>query len=117
MKIVNRTTFLSMPAGTIFSKFHQHIFLELSIKGDSIGGDFYVMTPTDAIACDGSNGFWSDVVDRAVNGESIDMDFNCEQRDGCFNEKQLFAVWEKADVEKFAARIGESLAVFGDKSE
>jgi hypothetical protein len=38
------------------------------------------------------------------------MDFACEGRDGCFeSDDQMFAVWERADVEALIARLSATL--------
>lgn len=109
MKIVDRKTFLSLPPETLFSKFRPCIFEEMCIKGETWGSDFLVQQLADSIDCSGSGEF-SDILFRApISGESIPMDFESQGRDGCFNEDQLFAVWEPHDVEALIARLSRCL--------
>lgn len=100
MKIVDRKTFLALPAGTVFSKYAPCFFEALSIKGDTYEhiGDFQVQGIADAIVCTGSDDFSEKLYDATLSGNSLPMDFDCLGRDGCFDADQLFAVWEPADV-------------------
>ncbi len=109
MKIVDRATFLALPAETLFSKYTQCSMDELMIKGDSLTyDDFLYQDIADAIECHGS-GFSSTLIDSQHNGTSISMDFDCQSRDGCFDADQLFAVWERADVAALIARLQRTL--------
>lgn len=109
MKIINRQQFLQLPAGVLFTKFEPSCFDELRIKGDTIGADFHAVTIADAIDADGTSDLL-DKIHRAEGGESLHMDFETVQRDGLFDEDQLFAVWEREDVEKLVGRLLDSLA-------
>ena len=106
MRIVNRATFLAMPENTLFSKYEPCIFRDLLIKGESLHcNDFCVSQIADAIDCDGSESF-IDACDGAVQtGASLKMDFDLFGRDGCFNDNQLFAVWEKDDIEALIDKL------------
>lgn len=110
MKIVNRATFLAMPAETLYSKYAPCFFGPLSIKGDTIGeNDFGEQQIADAIESSGSDEFF-DLLDRAEHGgESLRMDFDCQGRDGLFDAGQLFAAWEREDVEALIARLQQCL--------
>lgn len=105
MKIVNRTQFLALPAQTLFSKYEPCCFGELEIKSDSLRNDWLTQDIAGAIANNGSEDFASKLFDAEINGTSLPMDFDCLGRDGCFDEGQLFAVWEKADVEALIGRL------------
>lgn len=110
MKIVNRSTFLSLPTGTVYSKFELFDFGDLHIKGDTIGSDdFCSLHIAGAIRCDGSDEAL-DILDESMKiGGSFVMDFDCEIRDGCFESEQLFAVWETADVAALINRLVHAL--------
>lgn len=111
MKIVDRKTFLSMPAGTLFSKYVPMCFGELCIKESTLGeNDFLVQHINDAIACGGSDEFASLLDDAERNGTSLAMDFDALGRDGCFDADQLFAVWERDDVEALIARLQTAIS-------
>jgi hypothetical protein len=105
MRIVNREAFLALPAETLFSKYEPCVFEDFCIKGDTLGNDFLYQSITDAINCESSEAF-NDALERAeVKKESLSLDFDCQGRDGCFDADQLFAVWEKADVEALIGRL------------
>lgn len=113
MKIVNRKEFLAMPAGTVYSKYTPFIFDDLSIKGDTWSNDFLCQSLSDAFWWLSSEEY-IEGLQRAENaGESLVMDFDCESRDGLFDEQQLFAVWERSDVEGLIARLQLALKAQG----
>lgn len=117
MRIVDRTTFMGLPSGTVYSKYTPCYFEELSVKGDTltnVGGTpidwFYqqLVTPSFATATD--SGQWMEQLDRMQSGESSPpLDFDFAGRDGCFDESELFAVWERADVAGLIARLQKAL--------
>ena len=110
MKIVNRKTFLGMPAGTVFAKFSPHIFGDLCIKGESIGDiDFFYQQIVDAIAARDS-GEEVDILDAALEeGAELEFDFYCETRDGLYEQDQLFAVWSAKDVRTLIGRLEKTV--------
>lgn len=107
MKIVNRAQFLALPPNTLFSKYSPFVFGELEIKGETWGhcNDFLSQQVAGAIACTGSQDFADMLEDAQELGVSLAMDFDCQGRDGCFDEDQLFAVWEAADVAALIERL------------
>ena len=115
MRIVNRKTFLALPANTLFSKYEPCYFGELQIKGETTEfNDFLTQDIADAIeGCPSRHG---DILeDSADKGTSFSMDFECCGRDGCYyDDDQLFAVWEQADVEGLIIRLIQCL---DDESE
>lgn len=115
MKIVDRKTFLAMPAQTVFSKYEPHLFGALQIKGDTMGDDFVSVEVASAIRCDGSDEFF-DIMWRASSAEhlgreSIAMDLDAGSRDGLFDADQLFAVWERPELVALVNELSRALAV------
>lgn len=109
MRIVNRQSFLALPAGTLFSKFQPVIFGELNIKGESTPNDFYYQDIAGAVACDNSDEFM-DILERAIRtGESFDLNLECMGRDGLYDADQLFAIWEPKDVTALIARLESAM--------
>lgn len=99
MKIVNRDQFLSMRKEVLYSKYEPCWFDSLSIKGTADNNnDFTCLSIADALECQSSEDFWETLKIAEQEGHSISMDFDCFARDGLFEDKQLFAVWEKQDV-------------------
>lgn len=109
MKIVTRDQFVLLPAGTVYAKYQPCCFEELCIKGDSISGvDFFSQSVIEIEAKD--SGQYMDRLDQGQYlGESIAMDLNVQGRDGCFDDKQLFAVYEPQDVRGLIDRLQQAL--------
>jgi len=116
MRIVDRATFLALPAGTLFAKYETCMFGPLAIKGESLSPcgspvDFDYATIGDAIE-------YADICEytalldtlQASNGAtSVPMDFETEVRDGLFTVDQLFAVWDRDDVDALIDRLFSAL--------
>lgn len=106
MKIVNLETFRAMPENTLFSKYEPCAFGELQIKYKTIELDFFatdgLSSCVDAVSTDD---FMTKLEDARNNGTAVELDFDTISRDGMFEEGQLFAVWEKADVEQLIERL------------
>lgn len=109
MRIVNRTQFLALPAGTLYAKYQPCVFEDLCIKGDSLENDWFYQDIVGAISSHDSGDF-TDKLERArVDGESLPMDFYCQGRDGCFDSEQLFWVFERQDVGALICRLHAAL--------
>lgn len=107
MRIVHRKTFMEMPEGTVFAKFEPCVFDELCIKGESFPDniDFFYQPLVNSFAADNE-----DFHAAYESGASAAIDLDIQSRDGCFDYDQLFAVWERTDVEALIARLQETLA-------
>lgn len=120
MRIVDRKTFLSLPSGTVFAKFgrqpkdgsHLNLTLsEIAIKGETSYTDFCVqeLIPWFEGVSDSAGHFA--VFESMLKGEhSPPLDYECDGRDGLFDEDQLFAVWERDDLQRLLARLRTALA-------
>lgn len=116
MKIVDRQTFLRMPAGTLFAKYEPINFEPPAIKGDTIGTNDFAVQYLDTIDVDCGDDM-IDALERArLTGASVALDLDCEGRDGCFDADQLFAIWEPADVRQLISRLERTLP-FDPKAE
>ncbi len=109
MKIISRKNFLKMPVGTVFSKYEPCIFGELMIKGESLRNDFFCQQIVDAVDCDSSEKLHDTLINAAENGTNFNMDFDCEMRDGMFDDSELFAVWGEDDVQALVDRLRETI--------
>lgn len=105
MKIVNRKEFLSLPNGVLFRKYSPCIFEDLQIKTSSNENDFV------CISFD-----WVDAEDEyealessQEKGESFQFSYDTTYRDGLYDDDQLFAFYEKADVEKLIETLSDTL--------
>ena len=105
MKIVDRKTFLELPENTLFSKWASCVFGDLTIKGASWEHDFLTQEIASAVECNDSGEFADLCDDAARTGKSIAINLDCMGRDGCFDEGQMFAVWEAEDVLALIERL------------
>lgn len=114
MRIVDRKTFLSMPNGTVYCKFDPAIFRDMAVKEGVIGesSDFLYqdLTPAQFEGDRGSEDHFDTLLAMQESGKSAALEFNCTSRDGLFDADQLFAVFERQDVERLIACLQEALA-------
>jgi hypothetical protein len=113
MKVVNLEEFLKLPEYTLFSKYQPNCFDPLCMKGESLlnSGDFWYTYLSDALDCDDTGDYFS-MHDRLIEGKSSDIDLEVVSRDGCFEKGQLFAVYEKKDIEQFVDVFNKCLNAF-----
>jgi hypothetical protein len=110
MRIVDRKTFLKLHAGITYSKYEPCVLGPIEIKGDTLRADFFSQQISDAVACESSEDFYDILLDAEKNGTNFDMDFNCEGRDGMYDEDQLFAIWGDDDVRALINRLAETIS-------
>lgn len=105
MKIINRKDFLALPAGVLFSKYAPCYFECMEIKEDSLCNDFISQQINGSVRSKGESEFADILLAAQETGESFSMDFDACGRDGMFDEDQLFAIWEPADVKALIERL------------
>ena len=111
MKIVNREEFMKMPKGTVYSYYEPCIFEGLYVKAskeDNLFHDAKKRTLNDFVLIPLIDGFVKGSYDNNVNHKDLDhfeFDLTCSVRDGLYDDKQLFAVYDKNDILKLVARI------------
>ena len=109
MKIITRDEFLKLGERVLYSKYEPCVFEEMLIKENSIDNDWFYSEIRSAIKCSGS-GEMSDLLFKAEeDGISLDMDFDMQSRDGCFEEDELFAIYEKKDIEQLIEKLKECI--------
>lgn len=120
MRIVDRDTFLALPAGTIFAKFGgpegdpaDAWFEDVCIKESSCASDFVVQDLTGQFeGWTGSDSHFEEL-DRMTDDpahESPPLDYDSAGRDGLFDQRQRFAVWSKEDAARLIARLQDAFA-------
>ncbi len=109
MKIINLKQFLAMPKGTVFMKYEPCVFEDLSVKDDSLAGDFLYSNAVYEIECTGSDDFADKLFDAEEKGTNLTLDLDAISRDGCFDPAQLFAVYENVDIERLIAKLASCL--------
>jgi len=107
MRIVDRKTFLALPGEVLFSKYEPCTFGPLTIRGEVWGhcNDFLTQSIADAVECNRSSDFACTLDDAQESGGSFAIDLDCMGRDGMFDDDQLFAIWEPADVAALIERL------------
>lgn len=111
VKIVNRKTFLEMPPGTLFQNYRPCTSGSLCAKDETMGNDF-LLQPLEGVSAmewDSSDQMVERLEEMRDNGASHPLGLDCLGRDGCFDNDQLFLVWERADVEALIARLQSAL--------
>lgn len=114
MKIVDRKTFLQLPANTLFQKYAPCVFGDLEIKVcnpiDNWGNDFVTQSLTEPCFKDnlGSDKHFEALL-KLEEGAEFRLDYDFAGRDGLYDKDQLFAVYDKEDVQKLMDRLKECL--------
>ena len=106
MRIIGLDEFLLLPAGAVFAKYRPQMFGELCVKGDSTssGRDFRYKPLWDVAA--ESSGQLCDLLTASESGDvDVPIDAECWQRDGCFDDSQLFAVFRVDEVALMARTL------------
>jgi len=107
MRIVDRKTFLTLPAGTIYCKGVQWAFDGICIKDDSMENDWIYLDPAWPSAHDSGEAI--DLLEKSLETGSS---FACEDafgRDGCFDEENVFLISEKDDLKALRSHIDRAL--------
>ncbi len=113
MRIVDRKTFLALPAGTVFAKMalpQVYDIGALCIKGEERGpNDFWVLDPGHWWTGCGDSGDWFDGIDAMVAGSEFEIDIETVVADGLFDAEQLFLVLSREDVRALIGRFEQAL--------
>jgi len=104
MRIVNRKEFLELPEGTLYSEYEPCCFDGLFIKGKSLKdtNDYIEMSLIGNVVSSDTGDYAEKLENARIDHISIDLDFDEDYgRNGMFAKEQLYAIYEKKDVEKF----------------
>lgn len=106
MRVYNRSEFLKLPEGTLFAKGKPWYWETLHVKGETWTNDFllrdleWIEAPSSIDA--------SHAMDMMLEtGSSAPLE-TAYGRDGCFDDKDLFLVYEPADLDALAEIIAEA---------
>lgn len=109
MRIVNRETFLTLPEGTAYCKGKRWAFDGLCFKGDSRGNDWSYIHPEWVDANDSGEAF-DRLEEMLSQGASYPMN-TAYGRDGCFDDEDIFMIFEADDLDRLAILISEARQV------
>lgn len=115
MRIVDRKTFLSLPPNTVYSISHwtdktlSTSITDFLIKGETVANaDYYEQAIPDFDYENLDDKF--EAIEQAVKeGATLKTDFRVESRNSMFDESQMYAIWEKEDIEGLIERLKECL--------
>ena len=117
MRIVNKQEFYKMPEGTLFSEFKDYTFGHICVKNETIISEFRNNIPFDFfytnvtypyIESSDDIGYF-DILEKMKNDNiEYPIDF-CLNRDGKFDETQLYAIWSKKDIKNLIKILKNSL--------
>lgn len=113
MKIVNRKTFLELPSGIVYSRYQSLGSLSsLEVKessGGVLGNDWVYTNLISSVECNDSGEFSEIMMAAEESGSEFKLDVECGERDGFFEEDELFAVYDRDDLAKLHKRISTVL--------
>lgn len=103
MRIVDRATFLALPAGTVYAKWRAIVMGALCVKGDTLckGRDWAYQPLEDSLQGDEAVTSLCDL----DQGDEVAVDLDCMSRDGMYDADQRFAVWSPEDVQALILRL------------
>lgn len=106
MRIYNRADFLKLPEGTLFCKGKPWHWDTLMVKGDSLPNDF-IYRDLCWIEDEGKD---DDPIMTGMleNGDSAAMNL-AYGRDGCFDDEDIFLVFEESDLIELKGIIDDAL--------
>ena len=115
MKIYNRTEFMKLPEGTIFSSGQPFVFYDLRVKGESLEVDFLESSLMD-IDCHCSKERAERFEEMHEKGTSypINKSFG---REGLFDDEMLYVIYEKEDLEYMIETFKEAIDFSKKKSD
>lgn len=113
MRIVDRKTFLAMPRGTIYHQMQGWTTDsgDMEIKHDTLdSGDYQFASMTGVQIVDSARSDeWNDRMEQMENGASHPAAFDCIDHDGCYEDDQMYLIYERADVEALISKLQDSL--------
>ncbi len=98
MRIVNKTEFLKLPEGTLYSEYEPQIFKGLFIKLESINdSDFMYRDLIGNVKCSSSNERCEIMDNAELYGNDFDLCFESTSRNGMFSSGELYSVYSEND--------------------
>jgi len=99
MKILNKEEFFKLPQGTVYSEYDPLTFHSLFIKGEQLTVDYIELDLVGNIEYNNSDEYCEILEEAKETGKSFKLDFENYGRNGMYSDDQLYAVYEKEDIE------------------
>ncbi|MES2625892.1 MAG: hypothetical protein V4628_11490 [Pseudomonadota bacterium] len=107
MKIYRRPGFLKLPDGILFCIGKPWHWQEPQIKTRTHAtNDFDTLALSD-IEWNGSEDLLNKQEEMLETGKSYPIDLDSSMRDGCFDNEQIFLVYEADDIKALIATLGQ----------
>lgn len=111
MKVLRRDAFLALPAGVIFAKGKPWYFETPHVKGETIHFDGkaidFMHRDLVQISSHGSSDLFERLDEMLETGASYPLN-ESDGRDGCFDDEDLFLIYEAADLDQMQAAVEEA---------
>jgi hypothetical protein len=105
LKIVNRKDFMQMPNGIVYSKYKSLGMIDgLYQKVKSYENDWIYQDLLASVDANDDEEF-SDIMFAAEEGMEFSLDLECGERDGGFQDTDMFVLYGKADLDKLIIRL------------
>lgn len=113
MKILNREEFFKLPQGVLYSEYEpDDLFYNMFIKGEQLKSDYVEMSIIGNIEANSSDERYETIDSAKENKNSIKLDFEKYGRNGMYDEEQLYALYEKQDLEDLIKCLQKSLEYY-----
>lgn len=112
MRIFSRTAFMDLPEGVLFSKGQPWFWDGLNVKGETLihNGKAIDFGERSLLCIEAHDS--GDLISRYelmhLRGASFPME-DAYGRDGCFDDNDLFLVWESEDLSELLAIINRAM--------
>lgn len=109
MRVVDRKTFLALPAGTIYCKGVRYLFDGTRIKGESLTNDWFYLD----MAWPSASSF-DEATTAIYQSLRSGNSFPCQdllERDGLFDDDAVFLIFERDDLLALRSRIDAALSL------
>lgn len=104
MKLMTAEEFKALPENTVYCKYEPMHFTEFGIKFSTLYHDGKAIDFASLNILDCAVDF-----DRLEAGKPVEVDPTMIGRDGYFEDDQMYAVWEKKDIEIMIAALQKCL--------
>ena len=114
MRVVNRSEFMMLPIGTIFSEWDGSECIGMKVKNKTLFGydgkaiDYIEANIINSIENNGTESFF-EKVDLVNDGESVSLDMSYYGRNGLFDDEQKYAIYEEGDLLQMISLLQSSV--------
>lgn len=112
MKIVDRKQFLSLPEGIVYSKYQSLGMISgLYQKHRSYSNDWVYQDFLAMVDSEDSHEF-TDIMFEAEKGGKFTIDLDCAERDGSFEDSDMFVIYDKMDITRLALKLAWTANIY-----